>query len=467
RPKHLPIHNPLPIHLLLLPQPLPLPTPPPPHTPSLRISVLDSSPTPTPLTPTPTTTSVAAMLVPLNRETDWTFSTFSGHLQLLLTLPHLSRLILVSNWTNYTNPISYKMGKCYFEDDLFEVEASLMPVMLALAPRLAPKLDFCRSGEVSEVPFLRYEDEVVEIEVLEIFEGSIVGEMLVEDVVLRFGDGEKGFRRRLRFKRMPNLVQSQMRICRNNDDKLNEEKLELKGGGERFLVDDRVLVQPYLEPMVAGMMVIGGWLDGRIRDGLRPKALCLGVGGGALVRFLNSQMGFEVFGVEEDETVLQVGRKYFGLESSESIHLCVGDAIETIKKLAYRDSKWNASKFDVIMVDMDSSDAKLGTCAPPLEFIRKSVLLAAKTILSDFGALIINVIPPTKSLYEKLINELREFFAELYVIDVGNEENFVLIASVSDGTASGDCANAFTIKLRSSVSESYIDSIRKISNSVN
>ncbi|GAA0155149.1 methyltransferase [Lithospermum erythrorhizon] len=435
------------------------------------------------------------MLVPLNRETDWTFSTFSGHLQLLLTLPHLSRLILVSNWTNYTNPISYKMGKCDFEDDLFEVEASLMPVMLALAPELgfyrdgevslAPKLDFCRSGEVSEVPFLRYEDEVVEIEVLEIFEGSIVGEMLVEDVVLRFGDGEKGFRRRLRFKRMPNLVQSQMRICRNNDDKLNEEKLELKGGGERFLVDDRVLVQPYLEPMVAGMMVIGGWLDGRIRDGLRPKALCLGVGGGALVRFLNSQMGFEVFGVEEDETVLQVGRKYFGLESSESIHLCVGDAIETIKKLAYRDSKWNgevssgyckengwcynrlASKFDVIMVDMDSSDAKLGTCAPPLEFIRKSVLLAAKTILSDFGALIINVIPPTKSLYEKLINELREFFAELYVIDVGNEENFVLIASVSDGTASGDCANAFTIKVRSSVSESYIDSIRKISNSVN
>ena len=65
---------------------------------------------------------------------------------------------------------------------------------------------------------------------------------------------------------------------------------------------------------------------------------------------------------------------------------------------------------DAIKVDLDSSDATNGTSAPPLEFIRKQVLLAAKSVLCDFGILAINVISPNRSFYEKLIYEFREVF---------------------------------------------------------
>ncbi|CAI8602067.1 unnamed protein product [Vicia faba] len=55
----------------------------------LRVAVLDS-----PLQPTHSP-HVAAMLVPQGRETDWIFSTKSGHLQLLFASPLLSRFILI------------------------------------------------------------------------------------------------------------------------------------------------------------------------------------------------------------------------------------------------------------------------------------------------------------------------------------------------------------------------------------
>ena len=88
---------------------------------------------------------------------------------------------------------------------------------------------------------------------------------------------------------------------------------------------------------------------------------------------------------------------------------------------------------DAIKVDLDSSDATNGTSAPPLEFIRKQVLLVAKSVLCDFGIHAINVISPNRSFYKKLIYEFCEFFHELYEIDVGNGENFVVVATYGYG----------------------------------
>ncbi|GLU10908.1 hypothetical protein SLE2022_276850 [Rubroshorea leprosula] len=120
-------------------------------------------------------------------------------------------------------------------------------------------------------------------------------------------------------------------------------------------------------------------------------------------------------------------------------------------------------KFDVIMVDLDSSDMCNGVSAPPLEFVRKSVLLAAKSILGDFGIFVINVIPPSRLFYEKLIHQFKEVFHELYEIDSGNGDNFVLIAKVLPIVSSnGDGENSFLKKLRLVISGAYMDSIRKI-----
>lgn len=297
---------------------------------------------------------------------------------------------------------------------------------------------------------------MVKNSILEICDGPSVGEMLIENVEMVNDDGVGEFRRRLRFKRMPNFVQSQMRIRPRNDsisDNLDDMEFELEKG---------VLVQPYLSPMVAGIAVIHRFLQWRARGGLRPKALCLGVGGGALLGFLTDQLNFEVDGVEEDEVVLEVAKRHFGLESDEFMHLFAEDGIRYIKRIANDVSE--GDKYDIVMVDLDSSDVMNGVCAPPVEFVESSVLRATRDVLRDEGILVANVIPSSKMFYERLICEVDEVFEEVYEIDVGNEENLVVIAAksvVGNALDGSDCA--FLNKLKLLVSRSYIDSIRKIS----
>lgn len=396
------------------------------------------------------------------------------------------------------------------------------PLLLALCPR-----SLFKSG-IPEVPILSYEDNnLVSSVVVHHCVGGHVGELLVEDVEIEIengsGIGRREFRRRLRFKRMPNLIQSEIRLVPENggdgfdnrdsnpcwercshlvsDHPSNmfasegrcmlETKLESDGldgvcigGHVGFVPDLKVLVHPYLGPMVAGLVLNSGYVEGRIRNGFRPKALCLGVGGGALLTFLRTQLGFEVMGVDGDREVLRVASEYFGLKECDFIRVVVGDAFESLKKLAcygklngwssFGDCEVNGSgghleddeadcKFDVVMVDLDSSDVRNGTSSPPLEFVRKDVLLAAKLVLCEFGILVINVIPPRKSFYDNLVSHFKDVFHELYKIDVGNGENFVLIAPASPLVFSvGDCGNSFLMQLKSVIPEAYINNITKI-----
>lgn len=281
---------------------------------------------------------------------------------------------------------------------------------------------------------------MVSIRVLGVFVGGFVGEMVVEDVEL----GEMELRRRLRFKRMPNLVQTEVRLLLSDSNELS--------------VDVGVLVHPYLAPMVASLELISGNIEEKINGGSKPRALCLGVGGGALVSFLGARLGFEVLGVEEDKEVLRVGRDFFGLEEGEFVELFVGDAMEFLERTAV-----GANKFDVVMVDLDSGDIGNGAQAPPMEFCRKRVLSHARSVLADQGILVVNVVPRSDDIYEKIKCEFRRVYGELYEIDVGNGENFVLVAAESLAALTLSSAETcFGDKLRKSISGAIIDSIRKI-----
>lgn len=350
------------------------------------------------------------------------------------------------------------------------------PLLLALSPK-----SLFKRG-IPEIPLLSYEDSLVSSVVVHECVGCHVGEMLVEDVEIENeSDHGREFRRRLRFKRMPNLIQTEICIIPERDcDGV------CIGGDVGFVPDLKVLVHPYLGPMVAGLVLNSEYVEGRIRMGFRPKALYLGVGGGALMTFLRNQLGFEVMGVDSDREVLRVARKYFGLEECEFVRVVVGDAFESMNKLVCRgklngrrssfdDCEVNGfgghlvvedevnCKFDVVMVDLDSSDVRNGVRSPPLEFIRKDVLLAAKLVLCEFGILAINVIPPSRSFYDNLVSHFQEVFHELYKIDVGNGENFVLIATASPLVFSvEDCGNSFLMRLKSVIPEAFINSITKI-----
>ncbi|KAJ4841799.1 hypothetical protein Tsubulata_034608 [Turnera subulata] len=430
----------------------------------LRVAALDS---PNQLGDPP---RVAAIVVPLDRESDWVFSTESGHLQLLLASLGISRLVLIGDDpTDGPDTAVYRHDKVKDAQYVKSLETILTPLLRALSPKI------CTKDPNFEVPILEYDDNVASSVVLERCVGGFVGEMLVEDVEKEIElngeeEGNRGkseFKRRLRFKRMPNLVQSEIRIVPEKGSGLVCAKI---GGEVGFRPDLGVLVQSYLIPMVASLSLIGSCIDDRIRGGFRPKALCLGVGGGSLLSFLRTQLGFEVFGVELDEEVLRVARKYFGLEDA-GIGVCIGDAVKVLEKLATGCSMPDCflncgdgfdAKFDVIMVDLDCSDARNGG-APPREFVRRKVLLAAKSLLSDSGLLVVNVIPPSRSAYDTFVGKFRDVFHELYEIDVENGDHFVLVASVSPGLpAVGDCENSFIRTLRTVIFGKFLDSIKKI-----
>lgn len=171
-----------------------------------------------------------------------------------------------------------------------------------------------------------------------------------------------------------------------------------------------------------------------------------------MVSFLKLKLGFEVTGVEIDPEVVRIARCYFGLEERfASVH--VGDGVDFLKRLDD-----DGSKFDVLMVDLDSSDPVHGVSAPPVEFVGRDVLVAARAVLVPCGVLVINVIPLSKTFYEELKDVFRQVFAELYEIDVGNGENFVLIATVSVR----DGLNGFTMENLSPVVLKYVDAIHRI-----
>ncbi|KAJ4980342.1 hypothetical protein NE237_031179 [Protea cynaroides] len=441
----------------------------------LRIAVLDS-----PVRIAGEQPGIAAMLVPVDRENDWIFSTEAGHLQLLLNSAGFSRLILVGN-------IPQSSGNFYNRRRLLdntkayqaEFEESLKLLLFGLFPKT------CFKNGLPHVPFLVYEDNVIRSVVVEKCSGSCVGEMLVEDIEIEIQDEsgdslKREFRRRLRFKRMPNLVQTEVRISPVNRDYSGNFEL---GEEVDFWPEMGILVHPYLPPMVASLSLIAPYLEQRLESGSRPRVFCVGVGGGALLTFLARHFGFEVMGVEADEMVLRVAREFFGLKDGEFLRVCCGDGIEVLDKFARCAINQNSDsavchvetdgclnifggcygRMDVIMVDLDSGDARNGISAPPSEFVQMHILVAAKLALNEPGILVVNVIPPSRSFYDSLILEFREVFSELYEIDVGNEENLVLIATVSsiDFVHNGD-GNSIGKKLKLILAGSFLDSIRKI-----
>ncbi|KAF9598706.1 hypothetical protein IFM89_029956 [Coptis chinensis] len=413
-----------------------------PYSNSLRIAVLDSP------QQTPNSPHLAAMLVPKYRENDWIFSTDTGHLQLLLNSPEISRLILIGNPPHDNFTSVYNRSIHY---DSTKLEESLKPILFALSPKSAFK------NGLPEIPFVIYEDNVIRsVSVGNCF-GSCVGEMLVENVEIETHNTEtREFRRRLRFKRMPNLVQTEIRII--------PETLPSNAGIENmvFRIDSSSLVHPYLPPMVASLSLVSAYLEERLCSGSRLRVLCIGVGGGALLAFLQTHFGFQVYGVESDEMVKKIAMQYFGLVENELLRVCVGDGIEVIETLARGDNVDGFDKFDspfdVIMVDLDASDVRNGIGAPPMEFVSKKVLLATKLALHKNGILVINVIPVCRTFYDYLISEFREVFAEVYEINVGNDENYVLIATVSPISFDlNDSGNSIMKKLKLTIPKQYVD----------
>lgn len=256
---------------------------------------------------------------------------------------------------------------CDDDDDDKGLKKQLGPLVVALAPRI------CFQAGPPVIPFVSYADNILQRIVVEGAYSTLTGAIVVEDVALldenatissssssRTDDSKDSdvqflpcvvdeglrrkapklrrkapqlkqlcdeedrdrksvrvvWRRRLRFKRMPNLIQTEVSLnfqsgtqtsaseAQSNVKDLSSVDRIIHGGTQRLGVcgqtngglhlDHSQLVHKYLAPIVAGLVLVAPALEAWMELGKRVKVLALGIGGGALPIFLHKHFGFHV-----------------------------------------------------------------------------------------------------------------------------------------------------------------------------
>jgi len=130
--------------------------------------------------------------------------------------------------------------------------------------------------------------------------------------------------------------------------------------------------------------------------------LVLGVAGGTVIHLLHAiYPEAEIDGVDIDEKMIAVGKKYFGLDSVEGLTLHVADAEKFVHSALKRKDTW-----DMIIVDLF-----IGASIPPFvgeeEFLR-----GVKKLISPRGSLVMNYLREYEygKLSELLLEKLRTIF---------------------------------------------------------
>jgi hypothetical protein len=241
------------------------------------------------------------------------------------------------------------------------------------------------------------------------------------------------YRRRLRFKRMPNLVQTEVPL-------VNSIACDRDAVMSDFQIDHSALVHKYLPPIVAGLVLAASCIEPCMERGERVNVLALGVGGGALPIFLQKHLGFHVQAVDIDSVVLDLAHRHFGLQNGIDLEVEEGDALQYISKLAAKVTEEMAGKkgddhrVHVIVLDVDDGDARCGLSSPPSSFLERSFLSDARTVLHDGGVLAINVVPNGAKSYSGVITSLLSVFDDVYETAVEGDVNRVVFALPSKCT---------------------------------
>lgn len=309
-----------------------------------------------------------AIVVPSGEEEDWIYASEGGQWQ-LASSASVARLVLVARSGARPGPAQRQL------------EAALQPLVQLLAPRGA-------RDKGAGVPFVSYADDVLRRETLEVLDSPVSGPMVVEDVEVALdeaaaagqgqvaqrgappapatsaheADAEGGavertaLRRRLRFKSMPNLIQSEVPLhlsdcapcgaaaASNAAGEVSSQggraaeghanDIRPGGGGGLLLAatgraarrpDYSRLVHKYLPPIVAGFTLVGRALQDEVDAGRQPGVLAIGGGACTLPIFLHRHFPFRIEVVEMDELVIQLARRHFGLEEDARLVVYVAE----------------------------------------------------------------------------------------------------------------------------------------------
>lgn len=162
----------------------------------------------------------------------------------------------------------------------------------------------------------------------------------------------------------------------------------VQGWGFRHLSTDKI--------QHSGGIVEEIW-DKALKGEAKKEAswLVLGVAGGCVLKLVNKKyQPKKITGVEIDPTIIDLGKKYFGLDKYENLSLVVADA----NKYIYETNE----RFDYVLGDL------FGTDSPPEFVYEKRFLKRLKAIGTKVFINHIYDIGPNKKKADYLIRQLQE-----------------------------------------------------------
>jgi spermidine synthase len=116
------------------------------------------------------------------------------------------------------------------------------------------------------------------------------------------------------------------------------------------------------------------------QDNLR--VLIVGLGGGVLAMYCRTWLrSVVVDAVEIDPKIVQAAKDWFDLSEDANMRVHVADGLKFVREAA----QGGSAKWDVVIIDVNSSDAFSDLWGPTREFVDETFLKECSSILSDSG----------------------------------------------------------------------------------
>jgi spermidine synthase len=180
------------------------------------------------------------------------------------------------------------------------------------------------------------------------------------------------------------------------------------------------LQHPYSHTLMAGLLY-----------GPEPRtALLIGLGGGAIVRFLNHEfprMRLDV--VEIDPVVVKLAREYFGIVAGERTRIITDDAFDFLAR--------SAERYDLILVNAHLMPGEhAGATGVPLRLAAREFLVNLRKQLTPAGVVTFNLIRGSDTATNVAL--IRESFREVELFRSAARANLIVVALAGDARARDD-----------------------------
>mmetsp|Transcript_28074 Transcript_28074/g.27764 ORF Transcript_28074/g.27764 Transcript_28074/m.27764 type:complete len:322 (+) Transcript_28074:366-1331(+) len=279
---------------------------------------------------------------------------------------------------------------------MLEIKQELSEIAQILAPPMckSPSIVFMTNGDIGERAV--------------VFQN---GSMIIEDVK----QGEI-YLRQLIYLTNVNQVQSEIKLKQvlSTECPLHAENSPAVSQGVLLEADYSTLTCEWLKVMLFSLAFNSNTIFGN--EGI-VNVLILGAGGGVFSTFLLTHFqNIQVFAVDIDSSLIDIGRRFFGVKESNRHQIIIEDALIFVDNC--RDLL-----FDFIFLDIGAADPHIPT--PPPAFISQDFLRKLKNIMTENCVLSVNTIR-TDPEQENSIKEFSKSFESLYKLSCEEDTNDIL-----------------------------------------